>query len=48
MLKYKRWNEIVQLKTLLAGKVILRDEIILCDGWYLFGKWPLIMRQNIK
>ncbi len=47
MFKYKKWNEIVQLKNLVNGKVVLKDTEIKCDGWYLFGKITLIMRQNI-
>lgn len=48
MLKYKRWIEVVELKSLVAGKVVLRLNEIFCDGWYLFGKYALVTRQNIK
>lgn len=52
ILVYKKWYSTKLYKKFIGIDVKNMQEVcftkdVACDGWYLFGKWPIYLRENI-
>lgn len=47
MIKYKRWLEIMVYPVLIQEAPVNKARQVISEGWYLFGKISLFIRENI-